>query len=266
MSSHNKKLLYSHRRENFMEVVDQGEYRSLYFQNSVVQSRVSLQEPGRLVLRYTQYMMAASLLAHPQPTRALLVGVGAGSLLHFFQRYLPECRIDAVDYSDHVLEIARRFFALPETDNIAVHCEDGLQYLARLGKERQFDLILLDAFNDSGMAKNIYSHEFFKLAGERLSEKGILCCNLWSGNHQVYSGVKKAIVKHSESSLFIPVRRRENVVALLFRSDLPWKMICPPAHDLEILSREYDIDFSEVSAAAQKSNMRLGEKLRYWFS
>jgi len=265
MSSRGKKLLHSHHGKNFLEVVDQEHYRSLYFKDAVVQSRIALKDPGRLVLRYTQYMMAASLLAYPRPTRILLIGVGAGALLHFIHRYLPACRVDAVDYSRHIIQVARTFFAVPENDNITIHCEDGLRYLQKLDKEPRFDLILLDAFNSTGMAGNIYSSEFFKLARERVSENGVLCGNLWSGNHDIYNGVKKAILKHSENSLFIPVRKRENVISLLFHCPVPWKSICPPAADLRALGEKYNLNFAEVSAAAEKSNMRLAERLQHWF-
>ncbi|MEE4241161.1 MAG: hypothetical protein V2I36_06825 [Desulfopila sp.] len=264
MSSQPKKVLHVCREKNFTEVVEQGEYRSLHFQGSVVQSRIALNEPGRLVLRYTHYMMAASLLVMPRPSRVLLIGIGAGALLQFFKHHLPLCYIDAVDYSQHVIDIAREYFHLPENGKIAVHCDDGLHFLAGQSVAEPYDIILLDAFNDNGMARNIYSNEFFKLAGQSLSSRGIICGNLWSGDRREYARVKKAIVKHSAASVFIPVRQRENIVALLFRSSVPWSSLCPANAVLHVLADRYKIDFKEVSAAA-KSTMKLGEKLQCLF-
>ena len=103
-------LLYTYYENNFIEVVDQDEFRSLYFHNKVVQSRMSLQEPHKLILKYTQYMMAAALLVKPAPTDILLIGIGAGALIHFLHHHFPSSLIDAVDYSEHVIKIARGYF------------------------------------------------------------------------------------------------------------------------------------------------------------
>ncbi|GEM_PF-352672 len=261
-----KKILYSVKEKNYTEVADQGDFRSLYFKNNVVQSRISLRQPGKLILKYTQYMMAASLLAKPQPSRILLIGVGAGSLLHFIHAYLPAAHVDAVDYSPDVLQIAREYFALPENEKIIIHCADGLQYLAKCSKKPSYDLILIDAFNDQGMAKNIYSHDFFKLARNRLSTNGTICCNLWSGNKRLLNNVKKIIFKNSASSLFIPVAKRENIIALLLQNSPEWQQLSPSYEILNNYSLKYQINFKEVSLSARKNNMKLSEKLSFWLN
>ena len=263
MDQPKRKLLYRFQGENYVEVVDEGDYRSLYFQNSVVQSRIYNATPAKLALRYTQYMMAASLLALPHPKKVLLIGVGAGALLHFFHQFLPDASVEGVDNSQDILDIARRFFSLPENKQISVHCDDGLDYLLRHDQKR-YDLILVDAFNDGGMARGIYSPEFFKTAGKRLSQEGVVCCNLWSGSRKHYGHVRKALEQNSASQVFIPVRRRENVIALLFQCDLPWRSLYPAKSTLQRLNDKYGIDFKEVSAAAKKHNMKIGEQLQLW--
>ena len=266
MDSHHKKVLHSAQGKTCIEVVDQGECRSLYFKNSVVQSRLYHQTPEKLALRYTQYMMAASLLAMPEPTKVMLIGIGAGAMLHFLNHYLQGTSVEGIDNSDHIIKIARGFFSVPENNRISIHCEDGLRYLSGLDESISYDLILVDAFNDDGMAKNIYSSQFFKVATKKLTKRGVICCNLWSGNQSAFTGVQKAIQKHSASSVYIPVRRRENVIALLFQSEIPWKRLCPEKAVLQGLSEQYEIDFKEVSTAARKHNMKLAEQMQRWFS
>ncbi len=271
MASHHgkepkKKLLHSGHEKNFMEVVDHGDTRSLYFRNSVVQSRMSLKNPHRLILKYSRYMMAASLLVKPVPVKILLIGVGAGSFLHFLNHFFPHSYVDGVDYSANVIKIARGYFSLPETDKIHIHCDDGLHFLSHRQQSDGYDLVLIDAFNDSGMAKNIYSSEFLKLARENLLGDGVICCNLWSGNTDMFNRVKKAVLKNSLSNLFIPVGQRENIIALLFQSTLPWTNICPTTSKLEQLTKRYNIEFKDVSVSARKNNMRIGEKIRLLFS
>lgn len=259
-----KQLLHSLQEKNLIEVVDQGVHRSLYFKDEVVQSRIHRENPAQLVLRYTQYMMAASLLAIPAPASVLLIGVGAGSLLHFFNHYLPSATVDGVEYSPHIIKIARSYFNIPENDRITVHCEDGLQYLLGCSTAKTFDLILLDAFNDHGMAPSIYCNDFLQLARQKITPSGIICCNLWSGNLTTYNRVVKAIRKNCTSSIHIPVRGRENCIALLFQGPPPWKSLCPANTTLKSLSKIYDIDFKEVSAAARKHNLKLAEQMQLW--
>jgi spermidine synthase len=248
-----------------MEVVDHNGIRSLYFLDAVVQSRMSLQKPHRLILKYTRYMMAAALLTVPAPAKILLIGVGAGSFLHFFDHFFPESSEDGVDYSEHVLAIARGYFFLPENHKITVHCNDGFRFLAGRHASHDYDLILIDAFNDHGMARNIYSHDFFRLAREHLADDGIICANLWSGDAAVFNSVQKGLRKNAETCLFIPVRERENVIALLLQRSTPWEQICPPAAVLDQLSSLYGFDFNEVSASTRKNNMKLAEKMRFLF-
>ncbi len=271
MASHHRKelkrkVLHSGHEKNFMEVVDHDDTRSLYFRNSVVQSRISLKNPHRLILKYSRYMMAACLLAKPVPVRILLIGVGAGSFLHFLNHFFPHSYVDGVDYSANVIKIARGYFLLPETDKINIHCDDGLHFLAHRQQSDGYDLVLIDAFNDSGMAKNIYSSEFLKLARDNLLSDGIICCNLWSGNRDMLNRAKKAILKNSQSNLFIPVGQRENIIALLFQSPLPWMKICPTTAKLDLLKKRYCIEFKDVSVSARKNNMKIGEKIRLLFS
>lgn len=266
MTQKEKTILHTFQDKTFIEVFDKGDFRFLCFRDSIVQSKILLSQPQRLVLRYTQYMMAASLLSLPNPCRVLLIGVGAGALLHFFNHYLPDTHIDAVDYSEHIIKIARGFFSLPEHKKIRVHCDDGLRFIADGDNQMKYDLILLDAFNDNGMAKNIYSNEFFRLARRRLSQGGIITCNLWSGNRKAYNRVEKAIHNNSESAVFIPVRKRENIICLLFQEAPPWNRICPAKPILKQLSSHYHINFSEISTIARKYNLKLADRVQLWFN
>lgn len=266
MSYRPRKVVHSCHDKNFMEVVDHDDTRSLYFRNSVVQSSVSLQNPHKLILRYSRYMMAAALLVKPAPTRILLIGIGAGSFIHFLNHYFPHSYVDGVDYSENVIKIARDYFSLPENNRMTIHCDDGLHFLSHRQESDGYDLILIDAFNDQGMARNIYSSEFLRLAQKNLLSEGVVCCNLWSGNTKLFKHVQKAIQKNSVKSLFIPVRKRENIIGLLLQNSWPWKKICPAATELNQLSKRYGFDFSEVSISARKNNMKLGEKFQLMFS
>src|SRR5512132_3183095 len=67
--------------------------QSLYFSIEEVQSRMQLQHPDALDLRYTRTMMGF-LRFLPAPRAIAMIGLGGGSLAKFCHRYLPKARID----------------------------------------------------------------------------------------------------------------------------------------------------------------------------
>ena len=45
-----------------------------------------------------------------EPVRALLVGVGGGTILHLLSRKFPKLRMIGVEIDEEILKIARQFF------------------------------------------------------------------------------------------------------------------------------------------------------------
>lgn len=257
-------ILYCGRDKTYMEVVDKSKFRLLLFKGQIVQSKILVKEPYRMVLRYTHYMTALSLLLCPAPKNVLLIGVGAGAIIHFFYHFFPTTIVDGVEYSQQIIDIASNYFALPDSPTINFHCQDGYRFLKDEQTSQTYDLILVDAFDDYGMAPGIYSRDFFKLATSRLTAEGVIVANLWSGNSQNYKKVKKAIEKNSKHSLFVPVVQRENTIAVLCQKKIPWSRLAIPKKGLKELSRKYYIDFPEAAAQAMKYNMKLTDRLHYF--
>ncbi len=246
-----------------VEVVENGNSRSLYFCGSILQSRISLTDPHELVLFYPRYMVSA-LLPQPSPANVLLIGIGAGSLIHFLAHHFPNCNIDAVDNSPNIIDIARGYFFLSDSDRIAIHCEDGFEFLKNRSKKISYNIIFIDAFDENGMANRIYSKDFLSLCTKSLSPQGVISVNLWSGDAKKLKKVQKAIHKHSKGRIYIPVNDRENIIALAFTTSVPWKKIHLPKKELAAISQRFGFDFSEIVKMAQKHNMKIGHKIASW--
>ncbi len=246
-------------------VIDNHNERSLYFDGSILQSRMSLKAPHELILYYPRYM-ASALLAQPLPRNVLLIGIGAGSIIHFLAHHFPNCCIDAVDNSSKIIEIAKSFFLLKESEYIKTHCQDGYEFLAEKTDQKFYDIIFIDAFDERGMARKIYSKEFLKLCKNVLSPSGLISCNLWSGNEKILKKVKKAIHKNSQGQLYIPVKERENIIALAFSTPVPWNIITRPKEELRSLSAQYHIDFLEIVKIIKRHNMKIGHRIASFLS
>ena len=73
-----------------IEVSEEAGVRYLHFSADWVQGAMRIQRPNSLELAYTREMMAGLLLREPPwPKNALLIGLGAGSLVKYIYHKLP---------------------------------------------------------------------------------------------------------------------------------------------------------------------------------
>lgn len=260
MSAVGRLVYRDHWDNQLVEIFDKGDLRSLYFGGRILQSAMSLSVPQALVLSYTRFMMAP-LLADPNPGQILMVGVGAGSLTRFIAHYLPESRQDAVDCSPRILGLAQTYFQVKASERLRLHCEDGFSFLERR-PAGHYQLILVDAFDQQGMASSVYCREFFALCASRLAPGGILSLNLWSGDQQKMLRVRRELDGCFEKILALPVPNRGNVICLA-GSRMPLEKIRQPDRGLAAsLSRSCQVDFKKIVRVCARHNPGLRQRLR----
>lgn len=261
MPPRSRNIIVSEYFDNYLvEIVDEGEHRSLYFADNILQSRISFITPEALILLYTQYMMSA-LLVQPEPAHVLLIGIGAGAMIRFLHHHFPYCAVDAVDCSHQVIRMAVGYFQMPDRPPIAIHCCDGYAFLAAKKPDRPYELILVDAFDEKGMARTIYTGDFFRLCLESLTLEGVLSCNLWCSDPGELAEVQNGIARYAAGQLYLPVPNRGNIIALAFNTTVPWKIIDRPRNEIESLSRRFRIDLGRIVKIAKKCNMTLGQRI-----
>src|ERR1019366_3442828 len=78
------------------------------------ESEVNLQDPGVLPMLYARAMSIASIFP-PDIKRVLVLGLGAGSIPVYLQRFLPDATIDTVELDPGVIDVSRKYFGLRET-------------------------------------------------------------------------------------------------------------------------------------------------------
>lgn len=171
-------------RDKFGELIvaDTGFSRSLYFGKTAVQSSMLLDFPEDLALHYARAMMSV-LIFEPEPRQVLLIGLGGGSIAGFLLRACLASRICAIEIRSQVIEIAHRFFGLPENDpRLEVVCGDGRQYVFdQVGVSSKYDIILVDAYDETSRMDAVTDLKFMTAARNCLSDNGILAFNLWTG-------------------------------------------------------------------------------------
>ena len=246
MKTDSKTLIHrSHRGDRLVEIFDRENFRYLYFNTKFLQSKMALDTPHLLLLPYTRYMML-SLMFLSDPKRILLIGLGAGSLVRYLSTMLPDCRIDAVDHSQEIIDLARGYFKLPETDNVTVHCRDGVRFLENRNDGEAYDIILLDAFDELGIADVIYNRDFFTTCRNHLTESGTLCSNLWSGSAPELIRVTRELAECFAGNLTCPVPNRGNVIGYSFKHEIGLGVLAGDNKKTEKLQARFELDFGDM--------------------
>jgi predicted membrane-bound spermidine synthase len=117
-----------------------------------------------------------SAALHPNPTSALVVGLGTGSTAGWLGRVSTMERVDVVELEPAIVEVARRCgpvnAELFENDKIRIVLADGREVLRTT--PLQYDLIVSEPSNPyrAGIA-SLYTTEFYRAVADRLRPGGI---------------------------------------------------------------------------------------------
>lgn len=151
---------------------------ALHFDTLSIQSEMSIDLPDELVISYTKAMMSF-LLFEPSPKCIAMIGLGGGSLAKYCYRYLPQTEITIVEINPDVIAL-RSEFAIPADDTrFKVLLGDGAEFVA--GAARQFDVLIVDGFDASGLPAQLSSQRFYDDCFASLAGNGIMVVNLWGG-------------------------------------------------------------------------------------
>jgi spermidine synthase len=162
--------------------------------DTLTQSGVDLDDPNRSVVGYDEALLAA-LAFRPGIRRVCVIGLGGGSLQRALARIRPEAVVESVEIDPVVRDIARKYFLYAETERTRTVIADGRVFLAQPGPA--YDLIVLDAFNSTGVPFHLTTREFFEIVRRRLSPDGIFAANfvgqLMGGEGRLFWATYKTI-------------------------------------------------------------------------
>jgi spermidine synthase len=162
--------------------------------DALTQSGVDLADPHRSLVGYDEALLAA-LAFRPGIRRVCVIGLGGGSFPRAFARMRPEAVIDTVEIDPVVRDVAREYFLYEESDRVRTVIADGRVFLGRPGPA--YDLIVLDAFNSTGVPFHLTTREFFEIVRRRLSPDGIFAANfvgqLMGGEGRLFWATYKTI-------------------------------------------------------------------------
>jgi spermidine synthase len=221
-------------------IAEDGDTRALLFSWAYVQSRMRINEPVALELRYTRKMMCF-LLFHTNPRALLMLGLGGGSLAKYCHHYLPQARIAVVESNRDVLAF-RNQFAVPHNDSRFQVVEGEAGEFISASRD-QYDVVLMDAFDRHGLAPALCRREFYEEVRTRLLIDGILVANI-AGLRDERSGyIDTMKLVFGDNMLVLPVEEDDNDIVFAFRDptfEPRWRWI---ESQLEAMHRRYGLEF-----------------------
>ena len=168
------KVIYSHTSAHHeIEVTDHGFIRVLSFARNR-QSSMYLDAPFDTDFEYPSYLHL-TLAVKPDATRTLVIGLGGGTVVKRMWRDYPEMRIDAVELDPEVVDVAHRYFALPEDERIQLFVDDGRHFVE--SRAETYDIVIVDAFDDDVIPPPLAAPEFMRTLRNRLAAGGAVAFN-----------------------------------------------------------------------------------------
>jgi spermidine synthase len=146
------------------------------------QSCINVDDVNRLVFNYTRMMMGA-LYLNPNPQRALIIGLGGGTLPNTLRKLYPALQIDVVEIDPAVVRVATKYFGFTPTASLRAAEMDGRVFVKRaLRQTTRYDLIMLDAFDHEYIPEHMLTREFLTEVRGLLTEQGVLAANTFSSS------------------------------------------------------------------------------------
>ena len=148
-------------------------------------------EPG---LAYARSVAVTALFA-PRMQRALMLGMGSGSVGIYLQRRIDGLNVDYVDVDPEVPRLARRFFGFADGPRSRVHVDDARRFLAN--SDERWDLIVADTYVGLSVPFHLATAEFMGEVARHLSDDGVFALNLAAGLDDEFSRAIWSTVRHS---------------------------------------------------------------------
>jgi spermidine synthase len=157
-------------------VTQTGTTRNLRF-DATRQSGLDMADGLTSRIRYPDYMQL-SLALKPDATRVLVLGLGGGAVTKRFWHDYPEVSVDSVEIDPVVVDVAKRFFALPVDARSRVHVQDARRFVQTASG--QWDIVVMDAYYADALPFHLTTQEFFRETKAHMAPDGVMAYNVVS--------------------------------------------------------------------------------------
>ena len=228
-----------------------------------LQSGVYTDGSKALVFSYTQ-KLADVVAAKPDKTDILVIGGGTFTLPEYLGNQYPDSTIDAVEIDPRLEGIAEQYFQFSTPPNVRIITADGRAYLQQTSK--QYDLIIVDAYDDDEVPFSLATAEFARLTQLSLKKHGVVLANLIASDGAdcgpLLDNFHAAYTSALPHFAYYPLRdetfdQRQNIIALYSRSATPWNESVVGKFDPDLTKVSPPTDnFSKIESLSQACSVR----------
>lgn len=163
---------------NYLQVKD-NDKRTVLSTNVLFGVQSIQRKDAELTGMYYGYALAAPCMAGMDGSEndgrsVMILGMGSGTYASYCVRYFPGVKVQGAEIDQKIADIATEYFGLPDSVEVAV--EDGRAYLT--ASQEQFDVIMVDAYQDITIPFQLSSVEFFTEVQRHLKPGGVMVVNL----------------------------------------------------------------------------------------
>ncbi|HHF7375058.1 spermidine synthase [Legionella bozemanae] len=176
-------------------------YRWLTLGSNALQTVINRHKPQKPVL---YYLPALTLMARNYPGTICMLGLGGAGIALM----LKDSPLVAVDNSEEVIEIAKRFFIIDRLKNLTIIHENAMDYVQKC--ETNFTHLIVDLYNANHFPPECANAHFFVLCKRIITEDGFLAINLANVKEQY--PIFQLVKNQFNHTLVIPVRNSANMI------------------------------------------------------
>ena len=212
-----KQCLFESKDNQFqLRVYQEGERRTLWFDDDNCQSDINMQEKHALLPTYLKVMIKA-LAFSSSAKRVLILGLGGGALVHYFQHYHPNMQLTVIEKETDVIECAKRFFEVNEKQGrLSLKKGDAFDSLTQ--HDDKYDLIFIDVFSLNQLPPHSFD-AFYEACYRKLSINGSLAVNhVLDAPNFVAGALSSAYTCFKKKTLAFPLKGHLNLVILATRN------------------------------------------------
>ena len=215
---------------NDIEVTREGDVVTLW-SRGVRQTAISTKSPLPLIESSRNMLLALAFCTHPK--RALILGLGGGSVARMLLAALPDLTIDAIEIDPAMATLARQHFGLRPSSRLHLVLADATAYARERAREAEYDLVLVDAYLGNRFATGLTADAALERLRRCLTPEGVLVMNFFSGNRRALEPALHSLDHRFRSIFTLAGTESRNLLAFATKQARSPEQIVAAAGEVE---------------------------------
>ncbi len=141
------------------------------------QSAIDLADPFVSRIEYPNYMHLA-MAVKPDAKRVLVLGLGGGAITKRYWHDYPGVSVDSVEIDPVVVDVAEKYFGLPDDPRLRTFTEDARRYVQTT--DETYDVVIVDAYYSDSLPFHLTTEEFLREVKAHMAPDGVIAYNVIS--------------------------------------------------------------------------------------